>query len=68
MDANQAEMKGTQEQMKRQIGSLLSDRDEFKQEIKANREQMLAELKADREADLELKERMDANTKSTEET
>jgi hypothetical protein len=29
---------------------------------------MLAELKADREADLELKERMDANTKSTEET
>jgi hypothetical protein len=34
----------------------------------ANREQILAEIKADREADREeLKERMDANTKSMRE-
>jgi hypothetical protein len=44
IDTSQAKTKATQERTERQIGSLLSDRDELKGEIRADREQMLAKM------------------------
>jgi hypothetical protein len=60
----EANTKAMQERMERQIGSLLSDRDELKQEIRDDREQMLGEMEAKTEA---TQERMDANLKDLKE-
>jgi hypothetical protein len=59
-----ANTKAMQERMERQIGSLLSDRDEFKQEIRADREQMLAKMEANTKA---TQARMDATLKDLKE-
>jgi hypothetical protein len=60
----EANIKAMQEWMEKQIGSLLSDRDELKQEIRADQEQMLAKMEANTKA---TQERMDKNLKDLKE-
>jgi hypothetical protein len=45
--------------MERQIGSLLSNRDELKQEIRADREEMLAKMDANQARMKAMQEQMD---------
>jgi argininosuccinate lyase len=63
-DRMEANTKAIQEWMERHIGSLLFDGDELKQEIRANREQMLAKMETNTKA---TQQRMDANLKDLKE-
>jgi hypothetical protein len=60
----EANTKPMQERLERYIGSLLSDKDELKQEIRTEREQMLAKMEVNTKV---TQERMDANLKDLKE-